>query len=227
MAGQRTWIAIMGCTLACGCATVSSEVPTGQVDQGDPNAVPSIAALPTLPRAQPDPRERVHAAFTQANELFEQRMPVPPADRSYASLSDWVERDIAPWIEHRRDGIDEVRFELNRELSEPIDTVVRGALVGLLQESTTIELERIPPPSELDQEPDVAAMFRDVIRAQAQPFTNAALHEYRDCANTGYRGDEEQKRWARFCHKRFDRLQATHGVTPPATPAANATAAKR
>jgi hypothetical protein len=86
--------------------------------------------------------------------------------------------------------------------------IVAHAVLGLLQEDTAIELSTIPTPMELDSEPEIAKIFRDLINEQATPFVSAAQHEYAECANRSYRAGEPFASLARFCHARFDRLSA-------------------
>lgn len=177
---------------------------------GDPNAAPSVGALPEMVREPPDMAERMRPALTMVNEILARKLPEPPADRSYESLSAWVDGAVTPWVEQRREAIDDVRFQLQRSEPTVADGVLGAVVVGMLQEDTALELERIPAPAELDSEPQVATMFRDIIRVQARPFVNSALQHYVQCANTGYRATEEFQRFARFCHARHDRLRETY-----------------
>jgi hypothetical protein len=207
---------VAGLGLAGCAASVHSETPaSSEPSRGDPDAAPSLAVLPDAVQNVASDTERVHQGMMMARQVFAKLMPSPPADRSYASLQAWVEEQVAPWVEQRRDSVDETRFQFALgEQSRPADAVVAHAVLGLLHEDTALALSSIPSPTELDTEPEVAAMFRDLIRGQAQPFVNAARSEFADCANTGYRLGDDLRRWAEFCHARFDRL------APAATPAA-------
>jgi hypothetical protein len=168
-----------------------------------------LAVLPTMLAKPKGMAERTHGGFTMANTLFETKCPVAPVDRSYKSLSAWVQAEVAPWVEKRRDGVDDTRFQFAQSKPQtPSDQVVSAAVVGLLQEDTALTLQTIPQPAELDAEPEIAEMYRDVIRSQANPLLGAALTAYRDCANIGYREGGELERWAKFCHARYDRLRA-------------------
>lgn len=203
-----------------GCAGVQPEATREDPRYaGDPDAPPAVAVLPELVREPKQVAERMHTMLAMANEIFAKKLPEPPTDRAYASLSTWVHDVVTPWLETRHDAIDEVRFQASREGSELAEQVINAAVIGLLHEDTALELERIPAPSELDREPEVAAMFRDIIRVQAKPFVGSALREYRYCANTGYRATEELLRFARFCHARHDRLRDAYDLEGGASPA--------
>jgi len=151
---------------------------------------------------------RAHQGLLLARETFDEALPEAPADRSFASLQQWVDGPVAKWVEHRRAQIDatRARFAQGGVTSEG-EQVVSHAVVALLDEDTALCLGRLPSPSELDDEPEIAAMYRDMIRAQADIFVRSAADELADCANQGYRGGSELRPWAELCHARFDRLQ--------------------
>jgi hypothetical protein len=136
-------------------------------------------------------------------------LPEPPSDRSYQRLQTWIDQDVVPWVSARRESVDETRFEFGLEHGASTDErIVATAVLGLLQEDTALTLANIPSPAELDSEPEVAQMFRDLVRTQSQPFQSAALSEYHDCATRAYEQGQELRRWALFCHGRFDHLEA-------------------
>ncbi len=179
---------------------------------GDPNAAPALSALPDMVREPAGEAERMHPPLALASEILERRLPDPPDDRSYASLSEWVESTIAPWVEQRRDAIDDVRFQMMRDSPAETEQVLCSTVVGLLQEDTALSLERIPAPAELDREPEVAKMFRDIIHLQARPFMEAALREYAACAKLGTDEGAELERWGRFCDVRQKRLRSDQAI---------------
>jgi hypothetical protein len=190
-----------------------------------------------LPEPLPIATDSVHRALTQASEVLSTRFPPIPNDRSHASLSAWVESDVAQWIERRREGVEDTRYLFGLPASAKTtveheagdqaagdaaavahqgghqdiadgQVVVAHAVLGLLHEDTALQLEQIPPPSELDQEPEIAEMFREIIRAQMAPFISAALRDYSECANMAYAGDDELEAMGQLCHARHDRLKA-------------------
>jgi hypothetical protein len=84
--------------------------------------------------------------------------------------------------------------------------VIVSAVIGLLQEDTAYQLSLIPQPKELDNEPEIAAMFHELVRGQSDPFQNAALTEYLQCVKAGDDVGGPLLRFARFCQQRHDRL---------------------
>jgi hypothetical protein len=194
--------------LLAACATTSSD-STAQAHStlrsGDPNGPPTIGALPDVARAGTSPR--VQQGLSMARQVLAARLPEPPADHSYAVLQAWIDHDVAPWVAARRDGVDEARFQFGLEHEVPVDErVVANAVLGLLQEDTALALSHLPAPSELDSEPEIAQIFRELVQTQVQPFQSAALSQYRDCANSAHAEGQDLRRWATFCHARLDRL---------------------
>ncbi|HEX7479435.1 MAG TPA: hypothetical protein VF331_16650 [Polyangiales bacterium] len=197
------------CVMLIGCATTAPRAarPSAAVGSGQPLAPPSLAALPELPRTAPTNAQRMHQALTLAQQVFAAQLPAAPDDRSCASLQAWVEQQVAPWVEKRRDAVADTRFQFGpAEAQQAADVVVERAVLGLLQEDTALELAGIPSPSELDEEPEIAAMFRDLIRGQAQPFVSSARDEYRHCVETGQHGADDLRRFGDFCRTRLSRL---------------------
>jgi hypothetical protein len=199
------------CVILAACATTSSsgDQQAGHaLRNGDPDGPPTIGALPDVARAGASPR--VQQGLSLARQVLAARLPAPPADHSYVVLQAWIDRDVAPWVAARRDGVDEARFQFGLEHEVPTDErVVGDAVLGLLQEDTALVLAQLPAPSELDTEPEIAQIFRDMVQTQVQPFQTAAVVQYRDCATTAHAEGEDLKRWAVFCGARLDRLSAT------------------
>lgn len=195
------------CIGACGGSTTHIESGRETLRNGDPNGPPTIQSLPDVARASASPR--VQSGLTLARQILATRFPEPPADRSYRQLQSWIDEHVVPWVSARRDSVDETRSEFGLEHGASEDErIVATAVIGLLQEDTALSLANIPAPAELDTEPEIGQMFRELVRTQTQPFQTAALTEYRDCANRAYGQGQEQRRWALFCHGRFDHLEA-------------------
>jgi hypothetical protein len=173
---------------------------------GDPDAPPNLLALPELPADADTPR--THQGILVARQTLDAALPAAPADRTFASLQRWVNSDVLAWVQRRRAQTMATRdrFFVEGEPNEA-ERIVSLAVIGLLDEDTARALGNLPPPSELDSEPEIAAMYRDVTRVQASAFMSAALAALRDCANSAYRGPVSWRGFARFCHARFDRLQ--------------------
>ena len=197
------------CVAGCAAQSAAPAEQSVEYSGGDADAPPNLAALPDLPNGASGDTPRTHQGLLIARQTLDAALPEPPGDRSYASLQHWVETDVVAWIAKRRSQTRATRDRFLLE-GEPSDSelVVSHAVVGLIDEDTALALARLPAPSELDSEPEIAAMYRDVVRAQAAGFSTSAVMEFRDCANTAYRGPEDMRAWARFCHARFDRLQS-------------------
>ena len=173
---------------------------------GNPEGPPTMQSLPDVAKSSASPR--VQSGMTLARQVLATRIPAPPSDRSYQHLQSWIDHDVVPWVTARRESVDETRFQFGLEDGASDDErVVATAVIGLLQEDTALALASIPSPSELDTEPEVEEMFRDLVRTQSEPFQNAALDQYRTCANRAYESSPELRRWALYCHKRFDHLE--------------------
>jgi hypothetical protein len=177
-----------------------------------------LLALPELPADADTPR--THQGLLVARATLDAAIPAPPADRSFVSLQRWVDGDVVVWLEKRRAQTLATRDRFLVE-GEPNDAerIVSLAVVGLIDEDTARALGNLPPPSELDDEPDIEAMYRDVTRLQAGAFMSAAIAGMHDCAEAGYRGPEAWRPFARFCHARFDRLQQEREGHAAAAPA--------
>ncbi|HEY2733931.1 MAG TPA: hypothetical protein VGI70_08100 [Polyangiales bacterium] len=193
---------------ACASSQPEDTESSAKLRAGDPNGPPTIGALPEVARGSSTPR--LQQGLSLARQVLDTRLPEPPLDHSYQVLQSWIDREVAPWVAKRRDGVDEARFQFGLEHDASVDEkVVGNAVLGILQEDTALALTHIPQPTELDTEPEVAAIFRDLVQTQVQPFQNAALVEYRDCASDASEEGAQLRRWANFCHGRLDRLEST------------------
>jgi hypothetical protein len=206
-------VALLGLSIGLSaCATAGSDVETehsAALRSGDPSGPPAIGVLPDV--AKSSSSARVQQGLSLARQVLETRLPDPPADHSYQVLKLWIDNKVAPWVAARRDSVDEARFQfgLAHEEASVDERIVANAVIGLLQEDTAVSLTQIPAPTELDTEPEVAEIYRDLVQSQVQPFRDAALIEYRDCAKSANDEGRELHRWAVFCHGRGDRLQAS------------------
>jgi hypothetical protein len=200
---------LVGSMIVAACGGAQTDVASGRdsLRNGDPSGPPSLQGLPDVAKGKAS--QRTQLGMSLARQVLETRLPAPPSDRSYERLQLWMDQDVVPWVSARRDSVEETRFQFGLEQGASADErVVARAVLGLLQEDTALTLASIPSPAELDTEPEVGAMFRDLVRTQSQPFQSAALSEYRDCATRGYEEGRDLHRWAVFCNTRFERLEA-------------------
>lgn len=167
----------------------------------------ALGVLPRVERGSSADTPRTHQGLLIARATLDAAMPEPPVDRSYAALQRWVDTEVVAWVERRRTQTQEVRerFKLEGEPNES-ELAVSRAVLGLIHEDTARALRSIPAPVELETEPEIADMYRDIVSVQADTFLNSALVEFRDCANGAYRAEDDMRPFALFCHERFDRL---------------------
>jgi len=196
--------------MATGCggppAALEADRAEASLAAGDPQAPPTLRALPEVPRESDT--TRTHQGLLAAREALLAGIPQPPVDRSYAALKAWSETAVTQWVQTRRQRIEDVRERFDLEEGASVgELIVRHATLGLLHEDTANALSTLPAPAELDTEPKIGAIYREVLAAQAEPFVSAALLSFRDCANLAYRSEAAMTRWADFCHERFDRLK--------------------
>lgn len=175
---------------------------------GRPDGPPKLSALPSLPRGEQAGTERTRQGLLVMREAFDAVLPESPAEASYDNLQHWVDGAVVDWIGRRNAKLEQARFEfgVGREPT-PAEHIVALAATGLLQEDTARQLATIPSPAELQGEPMVQEVYRDVIRAQARPFLSSALVRYRECADEAHDGPEALRHWAGFCDGRFQRLK--------------------
>ena len=197
---------------ACAAHGTEVSVTRSALQHGDPDAAPEFAALPDVQATQQTPR--VVRGLSLARDVLQHGLPTPPDDRRYAALQAWIDRAVVPWVESRRDSLDETRYQFGIPAgaepkpaagSEPESAIAWGVL-ALLEENTARELSRIPSPTELDTEPDIADIFRELVGKQARPFRSAALAKYRKCYDLGVHAGSEVADWAQFCGLRYERV---------------------
>jgi hypothetical protein len=190
--------------IGCG-AAVSPPPPAAQAPPGHPDAPPTLAALPELPSGVTD---RMHQGILVARQTLDAPLPEPPGDRSFTSLQHWADTQVASWIAQRQSQMELTRARLLHEgAPSRRERVISHAVLALLHEDTARELADMPAPKELDSEREIAAMYHDLMRDQANTFATSALLELRQCANLAYRGPANLRGFAGYCHARFDRLR--------------------
>jgi hypothetical protein len=191
---------------ACASSTPEVEVRRAALQAGDPGGPPEFASLPDVPAGDQTPH--TEQGLSLARQVFANALPEAPADRRYKALQAWIDQTVVAWIAARRDGVDETRFQfaVDEGASATEQVIARGVL-GLLEESTALELTHIPSPTELDTEPEIAEIFRDLVTTQAEPFRNSAIAEFRSCAKLAAAEGGEVRAWAHFCSARFHKLR--------------------
>lgn len=189
--------------LGCGAGPAMRE---GPLDEGRVDSEPSMECLPDPDVEQDALSRRMRFGWTLAEESFLVPPPDAPDVRSATNLERWSEEVLGPWLERKTHTIEAARHELDEAAEESHrQRIMGGAIVGLMYEDVARVLRSIPPPSELDDEPEIREIYRDVLRGQARPFLEHARRAYRACAQNAIRPDS-MRHWSRFCSGRQDRL---------------------
>lgn len=214
-----TWAVLAVATgAACASQTPEVEVQRAALKTGDPSGPPAFASLPDVPASDQTPH--TEQGLSLARQVFAKVLPEAPPDRRYSALQAWIDKTVVAWIASRREAVDETRFQfaVDEGASATEQVIARGVL-GLLQESTALELTHIPSPAELDTEPEIAEIFHDLVTTQSEPFRRAAIAEFRSCAKLAAAEGGALETWARFCSARFHKLRGDP-VRPPTETAA-------
>jgi len=90
------------------------------------------------------------------------------------------------------------------------ERIMAGALVGLVYEDVARALLSLPFPAELASEPEVRAIFEDVLRGQAAPYLVHARLAYQACAANAL-GLSAMAHWSEFCQGRGTELPEAGG----------------
>lgn len=152
--------------------------------------------------------------LTLAAESFLVPSPELPRERAAYDLQRWSDEVLAPWLERKMATIEAARRELDRAAEENHrQRIIGGAVVGLMYEDVGRALRAIPPPRELDDEPEIRALYHDVLRSQARPFLSHAGRAYRACAGNAVR-PQGMRHWRRYCQARRERLPDAEVETP-------------
>jgi hypothetical protein len=141
-----------------------------------------------------------------STESLDLHVPPAPGGSSANTFSAWSDQELKHWMNEKARRAHAARAQLDQAAVHSLrERVMAGALVGLVCEDVARSLLTIPLPAELSNEPDVAQMFRDVLRSQAQPYLLHAQHAYNACAENA-RGVETMDHWSGFCRARLERL---------------------
>jgi hypothetical protein len=200
-------IAAWGC--AAGANSIAdSESALTEASPGDPDAPPSLKVLPSVKREKNASSERIRQGLLMARDVLKTSMPEPPPDRAFSTLQQWINTTVVHWIEIRNQSVEATRYRFTQPNAPSYEErVFAHAVIGLIQEDTALALQAIPAPAELDDEPEIAQMYREVLEAQAAPFISAALVEFRECANTALDAPKYMRPFYKFCASRFARLR--------------------
>lgn len=191
-------------SLACGGSSANG-TSSQRLISGDPAADPSMEVLPTR---NDSVTEKMRFAWLLTAESFELRRPRrPPRGAAMQELQMWSEQELRNWLAQKNEMVEAARAELNVAAEESHrQRVWAGALVGLMYEDVGRVLLDVPVPRELDSDPEIAQVYREVVVAQARPYLDHARRAYRACELNGRRQNDSLTQWSRFCEERKARL---------------------
>jgi Tfp pilus assembly protein PilP len=193
------------CLLGAGCAAGQANQKTVHY-AGDARGRASMEALPSLDVPENELTQEMRMARLLSAESLELTAPVAPPDRSAAQLSAWSDEELKDWLAEKQRRAEAARAELDRAAQQNHrQRIVAGALVGLVYEDIARALLTIPAPSELDTEPEVAVIFRELMTKQAAPFLVHAELAYAACAGNAL-GLDGMLHWSEFCERRGEGL---------------------
>ncbi len=207
---QSAGAVMLAASMACG----GTQAGHGTVYDGDASARPSMECLPTFgDEGRRGLSEKMRFALTLADEAFDFPGPhPPPSGAALAELQQWSESDLRQWLEQKSQMVQAAREELDSASDEAHDQrVYAGAIVGLMYEDVARVLMDVPTPRELSDEPEIAEMYQDVVRSQAEPYLVHSRNAYRACRLNG-EGREGLGPWSRFCGERGGALPAASEV---------------
>jgi hypothetical protein len=180
-----------------------------------------MLTLPSADRPRDEWSESMRFGWALAEESFGIEEPPPPGDASGAEFSEWTDRALKSWLERKSHTVEAARRELDAAADEDErQRIMAGAVVGLMYEDVARVLRTLPMPAELEQEPDIAEVYREVIEAQASPFLEHARRAYRACAANAEKGPSSMGHWMTYCRKRLSQMPfpAQSSVPPGPSP---------
>lgn len=187
-----------------GCAQSTHGTRTYQ--PGDVAGKPSVESLPSSDVSENELTKEMRMARMLSAESLNLQEPARPADTSASGYAAWSEAELKEWMRAKNHRAEAARRELDRAaVQSQRQRVMAGALVGLVYEDVARSLLRLPIPQELASEPEIAAMYVDLLRHQAAPYLDQARRAYTACA-----GNAEQVasllHWSSFCSNREELL---------------------
>jgi hypothetical protein len=150
--------------------------------------------------------ERMRFAWLLATESFELDAPTPPESPSVAELQRWTDGELEAWLRQKNEMVEAARKELDDAAEEShSQRILAGALVGLMYEDVARVLLRVPVPDELERDPEIAQVYREIVEFQAKPYLQHARRAYRACSLNAVR-PESMRAWSDFCGERRNHL---------------------
>lgn len=197
------FVSLVSCVLSVGCATQANK---GPLYGGDPHGRATMEVLPSLDVIDDALTPEMRMARLLCAESLALLSPPVPSDTSATQLTDWSEHQLKSWLGEKLRRAEAARQELDKAaLQSHRQRILAGALLGLVFEDVARELLSLPAPRELEREPEVAVIFREVMMSQATPYLMHAGLAYRACAGNAT-GLRTMDHWSGFCSERAEGL---------------------
>lgn len=173
-----------------------------------------MEALPSLDVDEQELTKEMRMARMLSAESLNLPAPPLPGGRTADDIQHWSEETLAPWLERKQERAEAARAELDAAaVQDQRQRIVAGALMGLVYEDVAQGLLRIPAPRELDSEPEVRAMYADLLQQQAAPYLTHAKLGYDACAANAH-AVTTLEHWSAFCGTRSERLPSSQRLAP-------------
>lgn len=165
-----------------------------------------MEALPSLDVSDEQLTAEMRMARLLSAESLNLAPPTRPHQANTETMERWSDEELKRWMQHKHSSAEAARRELDKAaLQSPRQRIVAGAMVGLVYEDVARNLLSLPTPVELVSEPEIAAMYVDVLRHQATPYLVQARAAYAACAGNAVQV-ETLAHWSRFCESREELL---------------------
>lgn len=204
--GMRIGLWMVAALSLSACGGASKPAVRAPLYAGDSEAAACMEVLPQAGGAAAALSQEMRVARLLSADSFALKLPEAPDHASAAQLAEWGEQRAKAWLAEKARRAQAAREQLDRAAEQgPSERVMAGALLGLVFEDVARSLLRIEPPSELDNEPEVAQVFRDIVASQARPYLVHAELAYHACAENASAVDG-MLHWSSFCEQRGERL---------------------
>lgn len=179
---------------------------SGPLDPGQVDSDPSMETLPDPDVTEEAFTRRMRFGWTLAEESFLVPPPDAPNERTAQNLEVWADEVLGPWLERKTHTVEAARRELDQAAEENHrQRIIGGAIVGLMYEDVARVLRNIPPPTELEDEPEIQEIYQRILRSQARPFLEHSRRAYNACAQNAIQ-PSSMRHWSRFCSGREEGL---------------------
>lgn len=212
---RRIGAGVLSLCVLAGCAASGARSRSIHYQEGDAEGSPRVEALPSLDVSESKLTAEMRMARLLSAECLNLEPPQRPTEVSNAAFEQWSDAQLKIWMEHKHRSAEAARKELDKAAAQnQRQRIMAGAMVGLVYEDVARNLLSLPTPAELASEPEIAAMYVDLLRTQATPYLVQARAAYAACA-----GNAEQveplHHWSNFCLSREELLPALGDAAKP------------